>query len=69
MAAGGYRSETLRAGFGTPMQQATINFDAVTLFADFNQDKIRDVQRHYGQKCGIRFDQSNCIFFLESRSH
>lgn len=68
LAAGGYRSETLRAGFGLPIQQATINFDAITLFADFNQDKMRDLQRHYGQKVRIRFDQANCVFFLESRS-
>lgn len=68
LAAGGYRSETLRAGFGSPIQQATINFDAVTLFADFNQSKIADVQRHYGAKVRVRFDQPNCNFLLESRS-
>jgi hypothetical protein len=68
LAAGGYRSETVRAGYGPPLQQATINFDAVSLFADFNQEKIQDVQRHYGDKVRIRFDQSNCLFFLESRS-
>ncbi len=68
LAAGGYRSETLRAGFGSPIQQATINFDAVTLFADFNQAKVADVQRHYGAKVRIRFDQPNCNFLLESRS-
>ena len=68
LAAGGYRSETLRAGFGTPIQQATINFNAISLFADVNQEKIVDVQRHYGNKVGVRFDQANCLFFLESRS-
>ena len=68
LAAGGYRSETLRGGFDSLIQQATINFDAVTLFADFNQDKIADVQRHYQEKVRVRFDQSNCIFLLESRS-
>lgn len=68
LAAGGYRSETLRAGFGTPLQQATINFNAVSLFPDFNQVKLRDVQRHYGKKVRLRFDQSNCVFLLESRS-
>lgn len=68
LAAGGFRSETLRAGFGTPLQQATINFDAVSLFADFNQEKLQDVQRHYGEKVRIRFDQPNCLFVLESRS-
>jgi hypothetical protein len=68
LAAGGFRSETLRAGYGTPIQQATINFDAVSLFADFNQEKIQDVRRHYGNKVSVRFDQSNCLFVLESRS-
>lgn len=68
LAAGGYRWETLRAGFGSPVFQATINFDAVTLFADFNQEKIRDVQRHYGRDVRVRFDQPNCTFMLESRS-
>jgi hypothetical protein len=68
LAAGGYRSETLRSGFGSPVLQATINFDAVTLFADFNQEKMRDVQRCYGSKVRIRFNQSNCLFTLESRS-
>ena len=68
LAAGGYRSETLRFGFGSPVLQATINFDAVTLFADFNQEKMRDVQRHYGSKVRIRFSQPNCLFTLESRS-
>jgi hypothetical protein len=68
LAAGGLRSETLRAGYGLPLQQATINFDAVSLFADFNQEKIKNVQRHYGEKVRIRFDQLNCLFVLESRS-
>ena len=68
LAAGGYRSETLRFGFGLPVLQATINFDAVTLFADQNQEKMRDVQRHYGSSVRIRFNQPNCIFKLESRS-
>jgi predicted amidohydrolase len=68
LAAGGYRSETLRAGFGSPIVQATINFDAVSLFADFNQQKLADVARHYGTKVRIRFDQPNCTFLLESRS-
>lgn len=67
MAAGGYRSETLRAGFGSPIQVATLNFNSVTLFADHNQDRMRDVQRHYGRKVLVRFDQHNCIFTLESR--
>jgi Carbon-nitrogen hydrolase len=68
LAAGGYRSETLRFGFGSPVLLATVNFDAVTLFADQNQEKMRDVERHYGGDVRIRFNQPNCIFTLESRS-
>lgn len=68
LVAGGYRSETLRAGFGSPVFPATINFDAVTLFADVNQEKMRDVARHYGRDVRIRFNQPNCQFMLESRS-
>ena len=68
LAAGGFRSETLRAGLGATLQQATINFNAVSLFADFNGEKIEAVQRHYGPKVRVRFDQSNCLFFVESRS-
>jgi Carbon-nitrogen hydrolase len=68
LAAGGYRSETLRFGFGSPVFLATINFDAVTLFADHNQEKMRDIARNFGRKVRIRFNQENCIFTLESRS-
>jgi hypothetical protein len=68
LAAGGYRSETLRYGFGSPVLLATVNFDAVTLFADHNQEKLNDVQRHYGRNVRIRFNQPNCLFTLESRS-
>lgn len=68
LAAGGFRSETVRAGFASQVQQATINFEAVSLFADLNQQKLADVQKHYGKKVRIRFDPSNCIFHLESRS-
>jgi len=68
LAAGGYRWETLRFGFASPVIQATVNFDSVTLFADLNQEKMRDVQRHYGHNVQIRFDQPNCLFTLESRS-
>jgi hypothetical protein len=68
LAAGGFRSETLRAGLGSPLQQATINFNAVSLFADFNGEKVQALQQHYGPKVRVRFDQSNCLFFVESRS-
>ncbi len=68
LAAGGQRWETLRFGFASPVIQATVNFDSVALFADLNQEKMRDVQRRYGSKVRIRFDQPNCLFTLESRS-
>jgi Carbon-nitrogen hydrolase len=68
LAAGGYRSETLRFGFGSPVLLATVNFDAVTLFADHNQEQMSDVARHYGRDVRIRFHQPNCLFTLESRS-
>jgi hypothetical protein len=68
LAAGGYRSETLRYGFGSPVLLATINFDAVTLFADYNQEKLYEVERHYGPNVRVRFNQPNCLFTLESRS-
>jgi len=68
LAAGGFRSETLQSGFSSPLLLATINFDAVTLFADLNQEKMRDVERHYGGDVRIRFNQPNCLFTLESRS-
>jgi predicted amidohydrolase len=68
LAAGGYRSESLRAGFSSPVQSATLNFNAVTLFADFNQEKMPEIQNRYGSKVRIRFDQPNCTFLLESRS-
>jgi len=68
LAAGGFRSETLRSGFGSPVLMATVNFDAVTLFADFNQQKIVDIECHYGRDVRIRFNQPNCLFTLESRS-
>lgn len=67
LASGGQRWETLRFGFGSPVVLSSINFDAVTLFGDFNQQKMADVQRHYGSRVRIRFDQPNCMFYLESR--
>lgn len=66
MVAGGYRHETLRFGFGAPVYTATVNFDRVALHADYNQEKIVAVQKEYGQRVRIIFDQQNCLFFLES---
>ncbi len=68
LASGGYRQETLRAGFGVPIVRATLNFDSISLFADGNQEKIRDIQGRYGSKVRVRFDQPSCVFLLESRS-
>ncbi|MBI4026605.1 MAG: carbon-nitrogen hydrolase family protein [Verrucomicrobia bacterium] len=68
VAEGGYRHETLRFGFGAPVYTATLNFDRVTLYGDLNQQKMDAVQRTYGGQVRIRFDQQNCLFFLESRS-
>lgn len=65
--AGGYRNETLRFGFGAPVYVATINFDRVALYADHNQQRMVDVQRAYGKKVRVTFQQQNCMFYLESR--
>jgi predicted amidohydrolase len=67
LAAGGHRSETLRFGFGSPVVMAPINFDSVVLYGNENQQKMVDVQRHYGRRVRIAFDQKNVIFFVESR--
>jgi predicted amidohydrolase len=67
LAAGGYRNETLRFGFGSPVVMATLNFDRAVFFAALNQDKMNDVQKKYGAKVRIRFDQPNVLFVVESR--
>ncbi len=66
LASGGYRHETLRFGFGSPLVTATINFDRVVLFGNVNQQKILDIQRKYAGRVGVRFDQANVVFMLES---
>ena len=68
LAAGGYRHETLRFGFGTPIYLATINFDRAVLYGNHNQEKIIDIQRAYGSQISVTFDQPNATFLLESRS-
>lgn len=68
VAAGGYRNETLRFGFGSPVYTATVNFDRVALHGDGNQFKMVDVQKAYGKRVGVMFDQQNCLFFLEARA-
>jgi predicted amidohydrolase len=64
--AGGYRHETLRFGFGTPVYTARLNFGRVALFGNHNQEKIAALAQHYGDRVRIVFDQENCQFFLES---
>jgi predicted amidohydrolase len=68
IAAAGYRSETLRFGFGTPIAMATINFDRVALYGNINQERIVEIERKYGRKARVTFDQQNVLFFLESRA-
>jgi predicted amidohydrolase len=67
IAAAGYRWETLRFGFGSPIAMGRINFNKVALFGDGNQEKILDVQRVLGKQVAVRFDQQNVLFILESR--
>jgi predicted amidohydrolase len=64
--AGGHRHETLRLGFGPPVFTAALNFDCVALYGNDNQDKMVAVQRAYGARVKVQFDQQNCLFFLES---
>ena len=64
LAAGGFRSETLRAGLGSPLQQATVNFDAVSLFADFNGRKNRGSAATLRREspCSVRSVQLHFLF-------
>lgn len=66
--AGGYRNETLRFGYSAPVYTTTLNFDRVTVHADFAQQKMVEIQLAYGEQIRIRFDQDNLLFYLESRS-
>lgn len=66
---GGYRHETLRFGFGSPVILATINFDRTVLYANHNQEKIVAIQDKYGSKVRVKFDQEHCLFVLESRDN
>jgi predicted amidohydrolase len=68
IAAGGYRWETLRFGFGSPVVLATVNFDRGVFFGNVNQQRILEVQRAYGERVRVRFDQRNVLFVIESRS-
>ena len=68
VAGGGQRWETLRFGFGSPVVTAPVNFDAVVLYGNYNQERIVEIERAYGEKVRVRFDQQNVTFCLESRS-
>lgn len=68
VAAGGYRHETLRFGFGTPVFTTTLNFDRAAFHADFNAPLIARVQRECGPRARVKFDQQNALFFIESCS-
>jgi predicted amidohydrolase len=68
-AAAGYRSETLRFGFGSPIAAANINFDRQSFHLQDNQRKMLEIEHKYGTKVEIVFDQGNSLFYLESRSH
>ena len=67
LAGGGYRHETLRFGFGSPVVMTSINFDRVALFGDGNQQKIVALQEEYGGRVRVSFDQENVTFIVESR--
>lgn len=68
LAAGGYRHETLRYGFGSPVVCAEINFDRRNYFGNINQERMVEIAARYGSRVGIVFDQPNCLWTLESRS-
>ena len=65
-ASGGYRNETLRFGFGTPIVLASINFDRMVCHADGNAGKIVEIQRTYGSDVRMRFDQPNALWTIEA---
>ena len=64
--AGGYRNETLRFGFGAPVFCADINFDCEVFYANENQEKIVDVEKYYGERILVDYDQDNCSYRIES---
>ncbi len=68
IASGGYRSESLRFGFGSPVVMATVNFDRQNYYGNHNQEKMADIEGFYGNKVKITFDQPNCQWTIESLS-
>jgi predicted amidohydrolase len=63
---GGYRQETLRFGFGAPVYTATLNFDRLSLYGNYNQERIVEILQRYGSRVKVTYDQGNCLWFLES---
>jgi predicted amidohydrolase len=68
-AAGGYRSETLRFGFGSPVYCADINFDRECFLSSGNQSKIVEIEKFYGARIKVEFNQQDCEFYVESLDH
>jgi len=68
VAAGGYRHETLRFGFGVPVYSADVNFDKAVFHFDGNIQKYEAILRRYGTMVRAEFDQQNVRFSLESVS-
>lgn len=68
VAAGGYRHETLRFGFGAPVYTADINFDSAVFHFDGNIRHYEAILRKYGAAVRAVFDQANVRFSLESLS-
>ena len=66
---GGYRHESLRFGFGTPVYVADVNFDRGVFPLDAgNESKVEDILRRYGRAVRLEFEQDSCNFSLESLS-
>jgi predicted amidohydrolase len=68
-AAGGYRSETLRFGYGSPVYCADVNFDRECFLVTGHQEKIVEIERFYGPRIKLVFNQQDCVFYIESLDH
>jgi predicted amidohydrolase len=69
LAGGGYRHETLRFGFGSPVVLAQLNFERAVFYAHHNQEKIVAIQEAYGSAVSVSFNQENCLFVIASQSN
>lgn len=61
----GYREETLRFGFGSPIAIADLNFDRCLVY---DSKPWVDIERKYGRKVQVTFDQVNVLVSIESLS-